>query len=151
MHLFTISTPSDISLVAATAKTVAAIITPATRQCQIYRVEVSFNSTLVTDPAVLCEIVRFTGADGTGTAQTPANVLAGQPAALCSGKVNYTVEPSTPVPLDTARLSPQQGGTLIIPFDAGRQFQAGVSQEIGLRLTSGSALTGVRATLYYEE
>lgn len=151
MHKYSVSTPADVSLVATTAKTVVAIITGATRQCKILRYEVGFGSTTNTDAAVLIEVVRFTGADGTGTSATPTPTIPGQPVAISTAKVNYSVEPSTAVVISTNKITPQPGGTMVIPFDLGNEPQAGISQEIGLRLTAPQAQTTVRATIFFEE
>jgi hypothetical protein len=138
-------------LSAATAKTILAIITGATRRARIFRIELGFGSTTNTDAAVLYEIVRFTGADGTGTSVTPVALDPANPAAISTAKENYSAEPSTPVVLSTGKITPQPGGTLIIPFEPGVEPTAAVSTELGLRLTSPAAQSTVRATIYFEE
>lgn len=151
MHKYSISTAADRSLTATTAKTILAVITGATRRARIFRFEIGFGSTTNTDAAVLYEIVRFTGADGTGTAVTPVALDPANPAAIATAKENYTAEPASAVVLSTGKLTPQPGGTLIVPFEPGVEPTAAISTEIGLRLTAPQNQTTVRATLYFEE
>lgn len=151
MHKYSISTAADRSLSAATPKTVLAIITGATRRARIYRYELGFGSTTNTDGAVLVEIVRFTGADGTGTAVIPVAIDPANPAAISTAKENYSAEPSTAVVLSTNKITPQPGGTIIVPFEPGVEPTAAISTELGIRLTSPAAQSTVRCTIYYEE
>lgn len=128
-----------------------ALITGATRRGRCYRYEIGFGSTTNTDGAVTVEIVRFTGADGTGTAVTPVAVDPANPAAISTAKENYSVEPSTPVVVSTNKITPQPGGTMIVPFEQGNEPIANISQELGIRLTSPQNQSAVRVTMWFEE
>ena len=151
MHIYTITTAADRSLTAATPKTMLGWINPATRRSRALRFSLGFSSTTNTDGAVTVEIVRFTGADGTGSAVTPVPVDPGNPAAIATAKENYSAEPSTPVVLYTQKVTPQPGGTVEIPFDLAALPTAAVSNILGLRLTAPQSQSGIRATLWVEE
>ena len=154
MPRYTITTQTNVSLVANTAKTVAAVSTPSTRRAKLVGVSVSFDSTTVTDGSVLVEIVRSDGTTaGTATSRTPVAIDAAEAAALCSGFVNYTAsnEPTTLTVIDEKRITPV-GGTLIEPFDFASQPMVGTTNRLlGVRLTAQQALSNVRCTLTYEE
>lgn len=152
MPRYKISNSSAISLTASTAKTVAAVSTPSTRRAKLVGFSVSFNSQNVTHQSVLVEIIRTdaTGA-GTATSSTPVPVDQAETAALCSGFVNYTAEPTTVTVLDRKLITPV-GGTLIEPFDFSDQPIANsTSRVLGVRLTAPDAQSGVYCTLTYEE
>lgn len=151
MHKYTMSTSAERSLTAATAKTILAWINGSTRRCKMLRFELGFSSTTNTDAAVTYEIVRYS-ADGTGTAVTPVALDPANPAAIGTAKENYTVEPAggtTAAP--SGKITPQPGGTLVIPFDLSNEPVAAISTLIGIRLTSPTNQSGVRCTMYVEE
>lgn len=150
MHIYTTTTTSDVSLVAATAKTVLSWINGATRRSRILEVQLGFNSQTSTDGAVLIEVVRFT-TDGTGSAVTPVALDPGNPAAIGTSKFNYSAEPTTPTVLHTDRITPQQGGTLIWQLPMTREIVTAVSNLVGIRLTAAQNQSGVRCTMTVEE
>ena len=151
MHIYETGTAADVSLVATTAKTVLAWITPATRRCRILEVQLGFNSQTSTDQAVLIEVVRWT-TDGTGSAVTPVALDPGNPAALGSAKHSYTIEPTAPTILVPGqRITPQQGGTLIWQMPMTRELYCAISNVIGIRLTAPNNQSGVRCSMTVEE
>lgn len=134
----------DITLAAATAKTVAAWINGATRRCRLLTIEIGGGSVTQTDTPLLLELVRF-GSDGTGTGVTPVANEVANPAAIGTAKQNYTVEPTSPTVVWNNRFSPI-GNTMIEEFPMGREIYAAISTVLGLRVTSvpgGSLLRGV--------
>jgi hypothetical protein len=150
MLRFNINGETNISLTAATAKTLAAVSTPSTRKARLLGFTVSFDSVTSTDGSVLVEVIRYTGTAGTATSRTPVALDPDFPAALCSGFVNYTVEPGTPVVLYEMRGTPV-GGTLVIPFVPDEAPMADISQLLGIRCTSPQAQSNVRVSLTFEE
>jgi hypothetical protein len=154
MPRYTITTQTNVSLTAATAKTIAAVSTPSTRRAKLVGVSVSFDSVTATDGSVLVEIVRSDATTaGVATSRTPVPIDSAEAAALCSGFVNYTAgnEPTNYTVVDEKRITPV-GGTLIEPFDFASQPMVGVTNRLlGVRLTSQQNLTNVRCTLTYEE
>lgn len=152
MPRYKISNATAISLAAATAKTVAAVSTPASRRAKLVGFSVSFNSTTSTNQSVLVEIIRTdaTGA-GTATSATPVPVDQAETAALCSGFVNYSAEPTTITVIDRKLITPV-GGTLIEPFEfLDQPVAAASSRLLGVRLTAPDAQSGIYCTLSYEE
>lgn len=152
MPRYKITTQTNVSLSANTAKTVAAVSTAATRRARLVGVSVSFDSTTGTDNSVLCEIVRSDATTaGTATSRTPVPIDAAETAALCSGFVNYSAEPTVLTVVDEKRITPV-GGTLIEPFEFLDQPVAAASARLlGVRLTSAQAQSNVRCTLTFEE
>lgn len=152
MPRYKITTQVNVSLTAATAKTIAAVSTAATRRARLVGFSVSFDSTTGTDNSVLCEIVRSDATTaGTATSRTPVPIDAAETSALCSGFVNYTVEPTVLTVVDEKRITPV-GGTLIEPFEFLDQPVAAASARLlGVRLTSAQAQSNVRCTLTFEE
>jgi hypothetical protein len=150
MFRYNINGETNISLTAATARTLAAVSTPATRKARLLGFTVSFDSVTSTDQSVLVEVVRFTGTAGTATSRTPVAIDPDSPAALCSGFVNYTAEPGTPSVLYEMRGTPV-GGTLVIPFVPDEAPMADPSQIIGIRATAAQAQSNVRVSLTFEE
>ena len=152
MPRYTITTQTNISLTANTAKTVAAVSTPSTRRARLVGFSVSFDSVTGTDNAVLCEIVRSDATTaGTATSRTPVAIDAAETAALCSGFVNYTAEPTVLTVVNEKRITPV-GGTLIEPFEFLDQPVAPATNRLlGVRLTSAQAQSNVRCTLTFEE
>ena len=150
MHIYDVSTPADVSLVAATAKTVLTWINPSTRRSRVLEIEIGGASITATDGPMLVEIVRYT-TDGTGTTSgTPGPRDPGNPAALGSSRYNYSVEPTGGTVAFSTRLSPI-GGTLFVPMSPDRFPVTAVSNLIGIRLTSPAAQSGIRASLCVEE
>lgn len=121
---------AKIALVAATVKTVASLTTPSTgTRIAIQAITVSFDSTSNTAQPVEVYLQRIT-TDGTGTTQNPVkkdtDITSG---ILTTGKVNYTVEPTTYTAgafLLSELIHPQAGaqyplplpGEIIIPANA---------------------------------
>jgi hypothetical protein len=150
MHIYETGT-GDISLVAATAKTVLSWINGATRRSRLLEVQIGFNSQTSTDQAVLLEVVRWT-TDGTGSAVTPVALDPGNPAAIGTSKHNYTVEPTTPTDRRPGqRITPQQGGTLIWQLPMTREILCAVSEPDRHRLTAPNNQSGVRCSMTVEE
>jgi hypothetical protein len=154
MPRYTITTQTNVSLTASTAKTIAAVSTPSTRRAKLVGVSVSFDSVTATDGSVLVEIVRSDATTaGVATSRTPVPIDSAETAALCAGFVNYTAgnEPTTYTVVDEKRITPV-GGTLIEPFDFASQPMVGATNRLlGVRLTAQQNLTNVRCTLTYEE
>lgn len=129
----------NVSLVAATAKTVVQVATPATTRARLCSVEVGFQGVTSTDVPVLVELLRQTTA-GTGTATTPAPLDPAAPASLATGLANHTAEPTAGTVIKRWRLTPA-GGVLVIPFYGDEQPVLGVSSWMGLRCTAAANTT----------
>lgn len=148
MHMYTLRS-GDVALVAATAKTVLALITGATRRAKVKELTIAFSSTTQTDAPVLVELVQF-DTDGTGTAATPVAVDRADPAAIATAKSNYTAEPTVnPAVLWETRMTPI-GGTLILQTPLGDEFKFSLSKTYALRMTAPQAQTA-RVVLKFEE
>ena len=97
---------------------------------------------------MLVELVQF-DTDGTGTSNTPSADDPAEPAALCSSKYAYTVEPTTNVAVKDSWLVPPSG-TLILQAAELREIRVPVSKVLGLRVTAPQAQTA-RASIKFRE
>jgi hypothetical protein len=152
MARYTIPFGTNISLSAATAKTVAAFSVNSTRRRRLVGFELGFDSIDAEHNAVLYEIIRTDGTTaGTATSRTPVAVDAADVAAACSGFVNYTAEPTTVTVVREGRVTPVGGG-IIYPFEFLDAIVTGVANALlGLRLTAAQAQSNIRGTLTFEE
>jgi hypothetical protein len=150
MLRYNINGEVNISLAAATRKTLAAVSTPSTRKARLLSFTVSFDSTTSTDNAVLIEVLRGASGTGTATSRTPIAVDPDSPAALCSGLVNYTAEPTSLAVAYELRATPV-GGTLIVPFTPDEAIMADPSQVLTIAATAAQAQSNVRVSLTFEE
>jgi len=131
---YTVKPAAAVAVVGTTAKTVATVITPATRRARIKRVTIGGLSVTATHAPGTVELVQF-DTDGTGTAVTPSALDGAESAAICTAKVNYTAEPTTgPVVRSIFSLSPQ-GVTLEKAFGPGEEIVVPVSKVLAVRVT----------------
>ncbi len=152
MPRYAIPLGTNVSLSAATAKTVAAFSVNSTRRRRLLGFELGFDSIDAEHNTVLYEIIRTDGnAAGTATSRTPVPLDGADAAALCSGFVNYTAEPTSVTVVREGRITPVGGG-IIYPFEFLDAIVAGVANALlGLRLTAAQAQSNIRGTLTYEE
>jgi hypothetical protein len=152
MARYTIPFGVNISLTAATAKTVAGFSVNSTRRRRLVGFELGFDSVDAEDNSVLYEVIRTDGSGaGTATSRTPVPVDAADIAATCSGFVNYTAEPTAVTVVREGRVTPVGGG-IIYPFEFLDAIVAGVANHlIGLRLTAAQGQSNIRGTLTFEE
>ena len=84
---------STIGVVAVAADSNISVIGSATVRPEIFYVALSAQSTAPADATITASVKHFT-ADGTGTAVTPIQLNANEPACVCTSKQTYTVEPT---------------------------------------------------------
>jgi hypothetical protein len=137
------------STTAATAKTLIQVVAPATRRVLIKEVSIGFASTTSSDGAALVELVRQTTA-GTVTSSTPLLNDPAATAALSSGAINATVEPTTTDVLRSWNV-PVQGGLLIYQMPLGEEILVAASGRIGLRVTAPQNQSNVTSYLAFDE
>jgi hypothetical protein len=135
-----------VALVAATPKTVLAVITPATFGLDLTRLRIGFDGVTATDKAVLVELVSFT-ADGTGTAGVVTQTSGRAITAGFTSKYNYSIEPTTPTVYDRWSLTPI-GGTVV--YDLGSDSpDFPVSTVVGIRLTAPTSAVNANVTAWF--
>jgi len=137
-----------VALVAATAKTVVTVITPAQFGADLTKLRVGFDGITATDKAVLVELVSYT-ADGTGTAGTVTQVYGRTITAGFTSKYNYTVEPTGPTVLDRWSLTPI-GGLVMFDLPLGSTPDIGVSAVLGLRCTAPTSAVNFNGGMWFE-
>src|SRR3954467_15925161 len=95
MHIYTIETAADVSLVAATAKTVLQFVLGATRRGKILEIGVTGQSVATNPPdtPMLIEL-REQSTAGTSSANTPVAQDRADPAAIFTAVDTVTVEPT---------------------------------------------------------
>ena len=131
---YVVKPTASVALTGTTAKTVATVITPATRRARIKRLTLGGLSVTASHAPGLVEFVQF-DTDGTGTAVTPTALDSGETASLCTAKVNYSAEPTTnAVVRSIFPLSPQ-GVTIEKSFGPGEELVVPVSKTLAIRIT----------------
>lgn len=137
-----------VALVAATAKTVVAVLGGASDSIALKRVKVSFDSVVVTDVPAKVEIGVIT-ALGTMTSFTPGQLSGQAQASSCTAGYNASVEP-TYNRLVEAHYVPVLMGLHEFWFPLGDEPVVGASQGFGLRITSPSAVNCLASLVYAE-
>jgi hypothetical protein len=122
-----------VALVAATAKTVLQIATPATLRARVRGVQISLDGVTAANVPGLVELIRQTTA-GTMSALTPAPVDSSAPASLVTASHTATAEPTAGTVLWAKRLTPN-GGLLELPIFDVDQIVVPISGFLGLRCT----------------
>lgn len=150
MHQYVISPDADIALSAATAKTVAQLITPSTRRCGVVEIILSFKSVTASDVPVLVRLQRQTTA-GTATATTPGTVDNADPAPLCTASFNASAEPTSASEVPGKQwLQTPVGGLLVLQVPLGNESKLAVSSRYGLIVTAPQA-QNCRLSWTYQE
>lgn len=121
-----------VALVAATAKTVLQLATPASRRLELVEFGVSFNGVTASDVPALVELVRQTSA-GTMSAETVAKLDPADPAALVTAQHTATVEPTDSGDVVFEHYVTPVGGLFIYQF--AKPLALAVSAWLGLRIT----------------
>lgn len=146
---FITQTSADVSLTAATAKSVVSLITTSGRRARIKEIMCGFKSVTSTDVPVLVELVQH-DTDGTGTAVTPVALdPADSGASVTTSKVNYTAEPSTNIVVRKHWLIPPSN-SLILQNPPGEEDVIPVSKTATIRCTAPQAQSA-RAYLKFNE
>lgn len=124
---------AEITLVAATAKTVLQLVAPANVILAVNGAWVSFDGTSNTAEPALIEILRQTTA-GTMTARNPLKTKDTSTALQATGQVNATAEPTAGDVLKTFHVHPQAG--VIIPLDFDKEIEIAGGGRLGMRITA---------------
>jgi hypothetical protein len=130
-----------IALVAATAKTIFELATPATTGIVPLHWWVEFDGVTAANPPVKVEIGRFTAAVTTASTITPAKVNFGNNglASQCTCKQGATAEGAgTATDVEIHRISPTSG--LIFPESLGMEWSLGASAFWRIRCTAAQAV-----------
>lgn len=136
MATYTVETAGDISLSAATAKTILSAINAANSTIKLTELSVSFDGVTANAEPVTVELCSSTEATaGTATSHTMTQTGGPTRTVQATAKRNYTAEPTVLTVLKRWLVHPQ-GGALLIQFPLGRE---------PMQVTGGSALT-IRCT-----
>lgn len=151
---FTVVTGGAIALAATTPKTVLAVVPAANKAFTITAATVTFDGVTASAVPVLVEFCISSGATaGTSSAVTPNHHRGPGATVTASAAKNYTVEPTTIVPIYEQLLPPTSGEFVQLPL--GREIEClGVTgATLGgfvIRCTAPAAVN-VRATIEFEE
>jgi hypothetical protein len=134
-HIYKV--PINALTVASGTKTIAQLVTGATRRLWILGLSLSAKSVNATDVPFRAEFVRQTGAGTSGTTITPLPLNDDHPAAIFTVNNGYTVEPSdgNAIVGGPFYISPV-GGLYTEQFPEGWEIQQRVSQRTGLRIVT---------------
>ncbi len=144
---FTMGT-GEISLSAATAKTILEVTAASNHRVLIHEIAVMFKGVTVSNEPVTVELTRF-AATGTGTGGTPQKVDPDYSETIqASFKYNDTAEPATQTVLRSWAIHPQSG--IIYPLPINRPIPVPGGDLIGIRCTADDVVT-VLADIVAEE
>jgi hypothetical protein len=146
--LYEATTEADVALVAATAKSVLSVITPAQFGADILGIEVSFDGATSTAVPPLVELCRSTQAGaGTSTAGTVRQTGGRVITPGFTTAYNYTSEPTVLTTVRSWRLT-AFGGLLWVELPSDRGIDSDVSTGMVLRITAAAAVN-CRASLNF--
>lgn len=146
---YTLTTGGEVSLSAATAKTVLNAIAHANFGLDLRSIELAFDGVTASNEPVLVEICSSTQAGaGTSTSVTPVQVYGRAIAVGFTAAKNYTAEPTVLTVIDEFSLSPN-AGLIIRDWPLGEGFDQDVSKGLAIRLTAPQTVN-VRATMKVE-
>jgi hypothetical protein len=132
----------------AALKTLLTLITPATRRARLKKMIIGFSGAPA-DASSKFQLKRFT-TDGTGTAATPNPNDVGEPAALCTSKVNYTVEPTYTTTVGPEIPLNQRATLQWFAVEEPEKYVIAISTGLGLQMISGPPVA-TNATFVYTE
>jgi hypothetical protein len=139
---------TTVALVAATLKTVIAVLGAATDTLCLKRVRVSFASVTATDVPALVEVGIIT-ALGTSTAFTPVQTLGSSLASSCSAGYNHSGEPTYNRVFESTYV-PVNNGLAEWYYPLGEEPTAAISQGFGIRVTAPQAQSCFASLVYSE-
>lgn len=137
----------DVSLSAATTKTVLQITAPTNQRLMVTQAKIWFHGVAPTDTPVQVRILRQTTA-GTGTSTTPVKNDVGSETIQSTAARNFTVEPTAGDVLEHMRIHPQSGIPIIYPITEEIPVPGG--GRLGIECTAPQAVT-VSAQFNYRE
>ena len=145
---------AEISLVAATAKTVLQITPAANQPVKVASWGVSFDGIVVTEEPVLCRLIRSTTA-GTGGASPPTaryldNDVSQSPQVTAAH--NFTAEPTMGDLIDAFTIHPQTAYQVWFPegWEPVVSLEAGTADWLNIECTAPAAVDVV-AKMFIEE
>ncbi len=139
---------TTVALVAATAKTVIAVLGSATDSICLKRVRISFASITATDVPALVE-VGITTANGTGTAFTPVQIAGHTLPSSATAVYNNSVD-ATYNRIFESLYVPVNNGLVEWFYPLGEEPQCDISQGFGLRITAPQAQNCYASMVYSE-
>ena len=153
---YAVETSANVALVAATAKTVLAVLAPATFGVDLRGFTVAFDGVTTTDKPVLVEVCSLTGATnstpGTNNTNENANIDQFYGRVIVAGFTAFsasTAEPTVLSPIEQLLLTPN-GGTYKYDWPLGETPDSAVSQGFAIRCTAPTSAVNVRAAMRFE-
>lgn len=143
-------TTADVSLSAATAKTILSVINASNSLIRICELAVSFDGTSATAEPVTVELCSSTQAGaGTSTSHTIVQCRGATRTVQATAARNYSAEPTTLTVIRQWLIHPQTGIT--VQFPLGREPEQVVTADaLAIRCTAPAAVNA-RAHMEFEE
>jgi hypothetical protein len=137
--VFFTMTTGEVSLIAATAKTVIEVAAAANHRCLIHEIRVMFKGTTVANEPVTIEEIQFTGS-GTGSAGTARKRMVDDSETLQTGfEYNHSAEPTGITVVSNWYIHPQSG--IVQPLPINRPIPVPGGDFWGIRCTADDAVT----------
>lgn len=139
-----------IALSAATARTVAAVVSPANRECVVAEIAISFDGVTASAVPVLVELCDFTVAGaGTRTTGTAVQMRGQRSTAGTSFFHSYTVEGTVLAAIFPWYVTPN-GGLMDLQWPLGREPQTVVAKGLAIRCTAPAAVNCAVSIIWEE-
>jgi hypothetical protein len=148
--LCSLTTPADVALAAATAKTVLQLATTAGTnfpRAIVKQIGIFFDGATTTNTPVHIKVVRQT-TTGTGTTVTPVAVGDSADAILSVGAYNFSAEPTAGNVLYQCKVHPQSGFAMILPL--GLEIVVPANTRLGIVCTAAQ-IVNCSSTIWLEE
>lgn len=153
---YSVETSAAVALVAATPKTVLAVLAPASFGVDLRGFSVSFDGVTTTDKPVLVEVCSLTAATnstpGTGNTNENTNIDNFYGRQIVTGFTAFsacTAEPTVLSCIKQILLTPN-GGTYDYDYPLGETPDSAVSQGFAIRMTAPTSAVNARAWMRFE-
>lgn len=138
-----------VALVAATTKTVVAVLGTAGTTIALNRARVAFNSVTAADAPALVEVGIITAIGTVGTSFTPVQLSGSTLASACSAGYNHSAEPTFNRIIESTYV-PVNNGVYEWWYPLGMEMQCDPSQGLAIRVTAPQAQSCYASLLYSE-
>lgn len=128
----------EVSLSAATAKTVLQIVAPSNHRLKVLRWGVFFDGTTVGNEPVLVEIVRQSTAGTMSALTLVKNDDSIAETIQSTAQHTATAEPTSGDVIDIAKVHPQSPWVVLFPL--GQELKVGGGDRLGIRCTAADAV-----------
>lgn len=147
---YVVETTADVSLSAATAKTILSVINASNALIRITEIGVSFDGTSATAEPVTVELMSSTQAGaGSSTSQSPVQIYGPTRTVQATGARNFASEPTALTAIKRWLIHPQTG--IELQFPLGREPEQVVTADAIVIRCTAPAVVNAQGYICFEE